>query len=324
MIKPISKLIRFPNLIIIAATQYLMRHMIIAPFLRINGFELQLDNFHFAILVLSTLFIAAAGYTINDYFDTKTDRVNKPESVVIDKQISRQLAINLHTILNIIGVGLGIFLSFYINIPGLSLLFLLTAGLLWFYSTNYKRQFFIGNFVVSLLIGIVPMIVILFEMPLLNLEYGDIMLKAGTSFNYIFYWISGFSFFAFLTNFIREIVKDAEDFEGDSAYGMNTFPVKLGTRFTRIIIIFLVLILMTFLAFVIFKYILFSGETFDYISASYFLFTIFIPLLFVIFQIAIAKDKRDYHLSSQILKLVMLFGVLYSVIVFYMLNFRLN
>lgn len=324
MIKAIIQLIRLPNLIIIAATQYLMRYMVIAPFLKINGFELQLDEFHFALLVLSTLFIAAAGYTINDYFDTKTDRVNKPENVVIDKEISRHLAINLHTVLNIIGVGLGIYLSFYIDIPGMSLLFLLTAGLLWFYSTNYKRQFFIGNFIVSLLIGVVPMIVILFELPLLNREYGEIMLKAGANFNYVFYWIAGFSFFAFFINFIREIVKDAEDFEGDSAYGMNTFPVQLGMPFTRILIIFLITALLVLLAFVLFNYILLSGEKFDIISGLYFLLTIFIPLLFVIFQIAIAKNKRDYHLSSQILKLVMLFGVLYSVIVFYMLNFRLN
>ncbi len=324
MIKAISRLIRLPNLLIIAGTQYLMRYMVVAPFLEINGFELQLSNFHFAILVLSTIFIAAAGYAINDYFDTKTDRVNKPDSVVIDKQISRQLAINLHTIFNIIGVGTGVYLSFHIKVPGLSLLFLLTAGLLWFYSTNYKRQFFIGNFIVSFLIGIVPMIVVLFELPLLNREYGEIMLKAGANFNYIFYWVAGFSFFAFLTNFIREIIKDAEDYEGDSAYGMNTFPIQLGMSYTKVFIIFLILSLLGILTYVVFKYILLSSEKFDFISAIYFLVTIFIPLLFIIFQIAIAKNKRDYHLSSQILKLVMLFGVLYSFMVYYMLNFRVN
>ncbi|MFW5644551.1 MAG: UbiA family prenyltransferase, partial [Bacteroidota bacterium] len=244
--------------------------------------------------------------------------------VLIDKEISRHLAINLHTVLNVIGVGLGIYLSFHIKIPGMSLLFLLTAGMLWFYSSNYKRQFFIGNLIVSLMIGIVPMMVILFELPLLNRQYGETMLKAGANFNYIFYWVAGFSFFAFFTNLIREIVKDAEDFEGDSAYGMNTFPVQLGIPLTKVFIIFLISILLVMLALVLYKYILLSAEEFDFLSGFYFLMTIFIPLLFVIFQIAIAKNRRDYHLSSQILKMVMLFGVLYSVIVFYMLNFRLN
>ena len=52
-----------------------MRWCIISPFLELNHFSLQLDWFHFLILVLSTVFIAAAGYIINDYFDTRTDRL---------------------------------------------------------------------------------------------------------------------------------------------------------------------------------------------------------------------------------------------------------
>ena len=324
VLSAIARLIRLPNLIIIALTQYLMRYMIVAPFLGINNFELQLDDFHFALLVLATCLIAAAGYAINDYFDTRTDRLNKPDRVVIDKEISRQMAINLHTILNILGVGLGIYLSFYIKIPGLSVLFILTAGLLWFYSTNYKRQFLVGNLIVSLMVGTVPVLVVLFEIPLLNREYGEIMLKANANFNYIFYWVSGFGFFAFYTNFIREIIKDAEDFEGDSAYGMNTFPIVLGIRTTRMLIIALLFILIALVAIVLYRYILLSGENFDRITAAYFLFTVFIPLLIIIFYIIIAKSKRDYHISSQILKVVMLAGVLYSVIVYFTLNFRLN
>lgn len=324
MLKAVARLIRLPNLIIIAATQYLMRYMIIAPFLKLNDFGLQLDSFHFALLVLTTLLLAAAGYVINDYFDTQPDRVNKPGKVVIDKQISRHAAINLHIILNILGVGLGVYLSFYIKIPGLSLLFILTAGMLWFYSTNYKKQFLIGNLIVSILTGTVPLLVILFELPLLNREYGEIMINADASFNYIFYWVAGFGFFAFLTNFIREIVKDAEDFEGDRAYGMNTFPIVVGMLFTRVITITLIAILIILISFVLFRYILMSGAGFDYLSALYFTVLVILPLVFIIFKIIIAKSKRDYHISSQMLKFVMLSGILYSLIVYYTLSFRLN
>ena len=44
---------------------------------------------------------------------------------------------------------------------------------------------------------------------------------------------AGFAFFAFLTTLIREIIKDSEDFEGDSAYGMNTLPIVVGTKYTK-------------------------------------------------------------------------------------------
>jgi 4-hydroxybenzoate polyprenyltransferase len=317
LIKAALKLIRFPNLLIIIATQYLMRYFILDPFLKINGFELQLGEVYFALLVLSTVFIAASGYIINDYFDTRTDRLNKPAEVVIDSAIPRRTAIALHTVLNIIGVGLGIFLSFHIKVPGLSLIFLLASGMLWFYSTTYKRQFLIGNLVVSLLTAAVPVLVILFEMPLLNVTYGQIMLEHQVTFNYLFYWVASFGFFAFLTTLIREIVKDAEDFEGDSAYGMNTLPIILGTRWTKGILVALILFLILSLLWMLYHFILFSGDKADFLSAAYFLFLLVIPAFIMSWRIIRAREKEDYTYSSLLLKIIMLGGILYTLVVRY-------
>ena len=75
-----------------------MRYCIISPFLQINNFSLQLDNLRFFLLVLTTILIAAAGYVINDYFDVRTDRINKPDKVIIDSGIHRRSAIFLHSI----------------------------------------------------------------------------------------------------------------------------------------------------------------------------------------------------------------------------------
>ena len=72
------KLIRIQNLLIIAATQYMMRLLIVKPILAINGFIPQLDPLHFFLLVFSSMSITAAGYVINDYFDLKTDLLNRP------------------------------------------------------------------------------------------------------------------------------------------------------------------------------------------------------------------------------------------------------
>ncbi len=317
MLRAVFKLLRIENLLIIAATQYIMRWCIISPFLEMNNFSLALNWFYFLILVLSTVFIAAAGYIINDYFDTRTDRLNKPSRVVIDREIPRRIAILLHAILNIVGVGLGIFLSFYIRVPGLALIFLIAAGLLWFYSTNYKRQFLIGNLMVAFLTAAVPLLVVLFEIPLLNREYGQIMISHHASFNYIFNWIAGFSFFALLTTLIREIIKDSEDFEGDSAYGMNTLPIQIGIRNTKLILVLLIFIMIATLTWIILTYIFFSGPELDYLSAGYFLFLIIVPSLFLIRKIVRAKDKKDFHNASQLTKLIMLAGIMYAFLVRY-------
>jgi 4-hydroxybenzoate polyprenyltransferase len=313
----ILRLIRFQNLLIIAATQYIMRYCIISPFLKINKFDLQLNEFHFFLLVIATVLIAAAGYVINDYFDTGTDRLNRPDKVVINHSIQRRQAMLIHSLLNIIGIALGIYLSFYIGVPELSVIFLIATGLLWFYSTNYKRQFLVGNIVVSIMTGIVPLMVILFEMPLLNKKYGLLMIQYQANFNYIFFWIAAFSFFAFLTTLLREIIKDAEDFEGDSAYGMNTLPIIIGRKNTKIVIISVILACLLILILTFIRFLLYRGISLDYLTSGYFLLFLVIPFIVLIYRILIAKQKEDFHIASQVTKFIMLAGILYSFIVRY-------
>jgi 4-hydroxybenzoate polyprenyltransferase len=321
-LRSIFRLIRFPNLVIIAATQYAMRYLIMEPLLPSDTFTLQFGDIQFFLLVLSTIFIAAAGYIINDYFDTQADMINKPARVVVGVKISRRVAMTLHALLNIIGVGIGIYLAFYIKLPSLAFVFLIATGLLWFYSTNYKRQFLVGNLSVAFLTGLVPLMVVLFEIPLLNKQYGQVMLMNDATFNYIFAWVGGFSFFAFLTTLIREVIKDAEDFEGDMAYGMKTVPIVLGGVWTKIVVLLLIGLNLFMLVYLLLRYILFSVEQADYFSLVYFVLFLFLPLIGLSVQILIAKNKQDYGRASTLIKVVMLTGILYSVLVFYLVNFK--
>lgn len=319
--KKFFHLIRLPNLLIIAVTQFAMRYLIMEPLLPSAGFSLQFDNLHFMLLVFSTLFIAAAGYIINDYFDTRTDRINKPEKMVVGVAINRRTAMTLHIIFNLIGIGTGVYLSIHIDLFAVSFIFFLTAGLLWFYSTNYKRQFLVGNVTVAFLTALVPLIVVLFEIPMLNREYGNIMLQFNSSFNYIFIWVAGFSIFAFITTMIREIIKDAEDFEGDAAYGMRTLPIVAGTKITKLVLSTLILGTIFLLVFILVKFIMFSGNEPDFISLVYFGTFLIMPLFILLTLVIVASEKKDYHHASVLIKLIMLFGVLYSGVVYYLIKF---
>lgn len=317
------KLIRYHNLLIIAVSQYLMRYCIIKPFLALNGFIPQLDEFHFFLLVLATILIAAAGYVINDYFDVRTDRINKPGKVIIDTSISRKFAIGLHTGMNAAGIIIGIYLSWHIKVLPLSMIFMLCAGMLWFYSTTYKRQLLIGNLLVSFMIGGVPLLTAIYEIPLLNKAYGDIMISHQVNFNYIFIWVAGFSFFAFLTNFLREIVKDAEDFEGDHAYGMNTIPIFMGIKYTKVIIAVLTLFCITALIWTM-RYIMLSGDQTDYFTGVYFSLVLILPFIIFLFRIILAENKIDYYNASVLLKFIMLAGMLYSLVVRYIVLYYIK
>lgn len=315
------RLIRYKNLLIIALTQYLMRYCIINPILKVNGFELQMDSFHFTLLVLSSILITAAGYVINDYFDTKTDMLNRPGTVLVGKNISRRMAMLMHIILNFLGVGIGFYLSIKVGIFAFGLAYFLASGVLWFYSTTYKRQFLIGNLIVAIFTAMVPFIVVVFEVPLLNRMYREVLIQHNINFNNILAWVGGFAIFAFLTTLIREIIKDIEDFEGDKAFGRNTLPVVLGIKTTKIIVIALILVNIGLLFYVYIRYLLWMiNGRIDFITMLYFLFFIVIPFVYLAHQVIIAETRAHYHRANNLTKLIMLPGILYSVVAFILIN----
>src|SRR5664280_288880 len=238
--KAFLDLIRWKNLLMVILTMLLMRYSVLEPLVSKIGvilikgsgeeipMTLQFPWYDFALLVLATVCITAGGYVINDYFDIKTDLINKGK-VIVGTKIPRRKAMMWHSIFNIAGVAAGFYISFKSGYFWLGILFLVVSGLLYFYSASYKRQFLIGNIIVALLTAMVPMLVVFYEWPALYKFY---MLNAIRlpDINIIIYWVGGFALFAFLTNLAREIIKDIEDFEGDIAYGLSLIHISEPTR----------------------------------------------------------------------------------------------
>jgi 4-hydroxybenzoate polyprenyltransferase len=326
--KAFLKLIRWPNLCIVILTMLLMRYAILEPVLSginitllslpgtISVMELQFPLMDFILLVTATVFITAAGYVINDYFDIKTDLINRGK-VLVGTSIPRRQAMMWHNILNVAGVVLGFYISWKSGYFLMGVLFLLVSGMLYFYSASYKRQFLVGNIIVAILTAMVPMLVVLYEAPALYRYYTLNALKSP-DLSIIFYWVGGFALFAFLTTLTREIIKDIEDFEGDVAYGRNTIPVVIGVLTTKIVSVCLVLITLALLYLVWFFFI-HNTITLIYISV-----TVAAPLLLVIYQIIISKSRRQLHSASRIMKIVMLTGILYSVVVRLIITYNLR
>src|SRR5690606_31742391 len=121
------KLIRWKNLLIVLMTQLFVWFCVIYPLDSNNNIELFLYPFNFAILLLSTLLIAAAGYIINDYFDVKIDNINRPEKVIIGKMIKRRWAMFWHSLFNVLGIFLAVYLALQMGVWWLPLLQLLCS-----------------------------------------------------------------------------------------------------------------------------------------------------------------------------------------------------
>ena len=305
------KLIRLPNLLIIAFTQYMIRLCLIEPILKASGFELQMTDLEFSFLVLAVVFVSAAGYIINDYFDVRIDNINKPEQLVIDKGVKRRVAMGAHAVLSCLGVAIGIFLSWKCNIlMAGSTLFIFSVIGLWFYSTNFKYQFFTGNLIVSLLTGMTPFMVALFEVPLEIIKYNTQLVDQQTHLDTtttssVLVWTGAYSIAAFALSLIREMIKDMEDVEGDMEYGCRTIPIVLGMKKAKLIATGMILLFMAGIGYVQhYQY----GLKEKY-SFLYFLVLIQLPLLFILFQTFTAKEKKHFHLASVVVKIVMLVGI---------------
>ncbi|HET8886608.1 MAG TPA: geranylgeranylglycerol-phosphate geranylgeranyltransferase [Salinimicrobium sp.] len=293
------RLIRFPNLIIIILTQCCIRFFLFEKFEVSPALEL----FDFFLLVIATVCLAAGGNIINDIYDVETDWVNKPSKLIIGKKISEKTALVFYIIFNFIAVGIGFYLSHRIGKSGFSVLFILISALLYFYSSRLKQSFLIGNILIGFLISLVFLIVGIFDL-LPNFHFSNS--ENRHAFNILFH----FSIFAFLINFLREMLKDQEDINGDYKTGMKTMPIVLGrSRANKIIAVFSIL---PIAGIVYYIYTYLYENTF---AVLFVLFFILGPLLYFAIKIFEIKKKRDYKRMSLILKILMLIGIL--AIVFY-------
>jgi len=321
------KLIRWQNLLIVILTMVLMRFAVLGAVISkisvvlVQGtgegvpMTLQFSLLDFILLVAATVFLTAGGYVINDYFDIKTDLINKGK-VIVGTHIPRRQAMMWHNIFNIAGVSIGFYISGKAGYFWLGIMFLVVSGLLYFYSASYKRQFLIGNLVVAILVGMVPLLVVIYEWPALY-RYYSVNAVSLPDINIILYWVGGFAVFGFLTTLTREIIKDIEDFEGDIAYGRNTVPVVTGVLSARIISISLVIITIILLYFTWYLFVS------DIITLVYLSVGVALPLAYVIFILVISRNKEQLHSASRIMKVVMITGILYSVVVKVILTWNL-
>ena len=288
------RLIRWPNLAFILLTQVLFYSCVYMPLYGAHDYR------KLIWLVFASVCIAAAGYIINDYFDLNIDQINKPGKNVFVKTLHRRWAILWHFIFSLCGViatgaALGLH-KWYLVLANL-----FCVGLLWFYSTSFKRNAIIGNFVISLLTAWTVLILFF-----AYTEPGE-ALTASNSTSVKFFRISFlYAGFAFVISLIREAIKDMQDIEGDEKYGCKTLPIIAGIRTTKIYTTVWIVVLTAALL-VLQLYILQFGW---WPAVIYSTILVIIPLFYVLHRLSKAKASKDFAYLSRLTKWIMLTGIL--------------
>ncbi|WP_289055152.1 geranylgeranylglycerol-phosphate geranylgeranyltransferase [Carboxylicivirga marina] len=301
------KLIRYKNLLMIGGMQYALRYGLILPILEHYSVSPVLSHLRFAMVVASTLLLTASGYVINDYFDIRIDRINKPNKVLVGRFIARRTALFLHVLLTMAGILLGLFIAYVARKEIYALMYIAVPMLLWYYSTTFKRHIVIGNLVISFLTGIVVLLVVSVEFAMLTKVHGAPIIRTEAC-STAWFWTTGFAIFAFLSNFIREIIKDTEDIKGDKAVGCKTLPIALGITLAKSFV--LILELVSVLAIWGIYFYVDEFQTIPY-AIPYLLIGLTLPHVALMIKWMKAKTIADFHKVSGISKIIILMGVLF-------------
>jgi 4-hydroxybenzoate polyprenyltransferase len=268
----------------------------------------------FGLLVTSSVLIAAAGYIINDYFDLKSDNVNRPGSNKIGKGVSRRMAMLLHIVLNSVALLIGLYLAWKCHTFRLIGLQLFTIIALWFYSSYLKKSTGFGELVVSLVMALIPVTVYLYEyyygfgelVKELNSLVDPSALAPTARLGILPMVVLGYSLLAFLTDFVRQNFKDLTNMPGDKQSRNHTLAVTWGVNNTRYLALFLSIVVFALIA--LFEYVMWNWGL-KY-TLWYAIVCVQLPLMVSIVIAIRAREIKQYNILSRLLYAIMIAGVL--------------
>lgn len=259
----------------------------------------------FGLMVAATVLVTLGGYILNDYYDRSMDAMNKPRRVVWGKYLPAGSALVAYALVVVAAHSLAFLL--YIDLlpanrwplwvfPGVSFL-------LFLYAWQMKCTAVVGNLLVSVLCGLVPLLVLLPEdRPIWITSFvqpGVISEATGVV------WL--YALFAFVTNLLREQIKDLEDFHGDAACGCMTLAVSKGTRYAQKPAAFTGFTVSILIALLL----LFWHQT-DSVSQAQLatgVGLLLLPAVMTTTLLFFAKSKKVYTQASALVKIIMLAGI---------------
>ncbi len=314
------RLIRYKNLFMVLLTMVLTKYALIDSIFFSNiSFKnytlihttytgITLTHYQFTLLTFSVLLITAGGYIINDIFDIDTDKINKPAKLIIGNSITIKKAWFLYSFTSLLGLFIGSYVSITTENTEYIFIFLGTILALFLYSKYLKKTFLIGNLVVSILLGLVIFITVLFNEPKPHSSnLLEVMSNIGTGIRLLLITVT-YIVFSVLTNFIREIIKDIEDINGDLKIKAKTLPIIFGRKRASKVAFFFSAILLVFLLIVL------QSLKEDILLLGYGIVFILFPFLYFMYQLWISETKKDFSKLSSLMKIVMLFGILSMVL----------
>lgn len=296
------KITRPLNLLFVLLIQYTLFYCFLYPIIQNHDYDPILYGNHPIFLIIITIFVGAGGYIINDILDQNADLINKPDKTYIGLgHISKLSAWIYYGVVTAVGAVLTCYMMYELNYFHFWWLYPLIVVLLFMYSTHFKRTPLIGNIFVSFYSFMVPGIVFFAEWNNIKKLHGS------TDYELIMVVMMAYLSFSFLATFLREIVKDLEDMEGDMQQGYHTLPISVGqpTTINFSLFIGLMLLMSYFLWFPMFAY-----HSFTFPFDEIFVLIIVLPTIYILIRLYYSENKQDYTILSRNIKIIMALSIL--------------
>jgi 4-hydroxybenzoate polyprenyltransferase len=303
---PYLQLLRPKNILILVATQWVLKYFLYDRILRTHSIEPVFSLLEFGFLTGIAATVLGAGNVINDYFDQETDRLHPLKPSLVGNQVSESSALLYYGFLIALGLGPALWLSTqHFTLLHLALL-PLAHLLLYLYSRYLKPLPLAGNILVAGLGAAACLLVGLAEMQAqAELKKIQPLLAAKQTT-----WLIGFSAMAFLLHWGREIIKDIEDLPADQASNLKTLAVLWGLEKSKTLA--LALLLCTLLPLLLWG----IGRGFQPLSPEilYHWLVLMPALLLALFFLLRASHPRHFRRLSSIYKIIMVLGLIYLVL----------
>lgn len=248
-----------------------------------------LREYSFWATAITIAAIAASGYWINDVYDFRIDRINKPDKTIVNALLSVKKVLTAYFItISIIILFSALILATYLEHAEITFVNLLSIFLLFIYASYLKRVGVIGNLVIAFLIVLV-------------------IVLAGYLYriNIPLIWTI---IFAFQITFIREITKDVQDIEGDLAFKLRTLPIQIGIDQTkRVLLILYILFWISTYGPAIYSYFVEGKLLISYLLSS--LLLVQVPLAVIMWHMLRSNSPEEFGKQSSYLKYIMLTGI---------------
>ncbi|TYP98868.1 hypothetical protein C7447_102186 [Tenacibaculum adriaticum] len=284
MLIDINKIINWKDLISIALIQFFVKCF----FLRGFGFETSLTCGNFFLLVLSTLLIVLGSFFITFYFIKKNSL----------KVITKKQLFFWYSILSLLGITAGTYISFEIEKPSYSFIFVFLSLSTLFYAMDSTRKTLMNNIIPSFLKSSSIVLVWWIDSPVsLSSAEWEIFLNLELI---IIYYIA----VSFAGNFIKSIVVDLKNIKVDNYNNQETLPIVFGEEKAKTIILRISLVIILTTTMMMFYFI-----NNIYISIII-LLLICIPQIYCFLKLKKAKTKKDYKYLIKGIDFILFLGIL--------------